>query len=77
MIQIVDDESSETTHSLASIDPISQANPNEGGERKYQGTVSAQSNKLNTTRLIQQTNKSEVGVDKTSEFPENNVGGGT
>ena len=77
MIQIVDDESSETTHTLASIDPISQANQNEGGERKYQGTASAQSNKLNTIRLIQQTKQSEVGLDNTGEFPENNAGGGT
>ena len=68
MIQIVEDESGETTHTLASIDPASQANPNEGGERKYMGTVSGQSNKGNT-RL-------EGGINL-AEFPENNVGGGT
>jgi hypothetical protein len=68
MIQIVEDGSGETTHTIASIDPVSQANPNEGGERKYMGTASGQSNK-GTTRV-------EAGIN-TADFPENNVGGGT
>ncbi len=68
MIQIVEDESGETTHTIASIDPVSQANPNEGGERKYMGTVSGQSNKANT--------RIDGGIN-TADFPENNVGGGT
>ena len=53
MIQIVEDESSETTHTIASIDPVSQANPNEGGERKYVGSASGPSNTGKTARLIQ------------------------
>lgn len=41
MIQIVESESSETNHTIASLDVAgTQANPNEGGERKYMGNVS-------------------------------------
>lgn len=74
MIQIVEDESNDITHTIASFDVGgAQANPNEGGERKNMGSVSAQS-KGGPRKIHKQQ---EIGVESVSpgELPEGNNAG--